>query len=170
MVVTRSRHGNEADQRDGQEAHHATISDVQNPKVQQRPGKQPMGQGDTGSSAPRPPNPNLDFYTAIEMENAQLRRQLSKVNKNIEEVLAWLPPLTTDANIGKRQGETHKSRRGNRSRPSRSIRPPTSNFTPTSHHQETTFEELPRAEQQYSRSVRTSTPSSLPPLSAPRRA
>ena len=81
MVVTQSRHGNEADQRDGQEAHHAAISDEQNPEVQERLGKQPMGQDETGSSAPRPPNPNPDFYTAVEMENAQLRSQLTKANQ-----------------------------------------------------------------------------------------
>ena len=73
MVVTRSRHGNEADQHDGQEAHHAAISDEQNPEVQRRPGMQPMCQGDIGSLAPRPPNPDPDFYTVVEMENAQLR-------------------------------------------------------------------------------------------------
>ena len=171
MVVTRSKHGNEADQHDGQEAHHVPISDEQNPEVQQRPGKQPMGQGDTGSSTPRPPNPNPDFYTAIEMENAQLRSQLSKANKQIEEVLAWLPPLTTDANVGKRHSGTHMSRRDNRSRPNRSVRTSTPSSTPMSHHhQETVFEEFPRADQQFSRSVRTSTPSSIPPSNAPRRA
>ena len=80
MVITRSRHGNEVDQHDGQEAHHAAISDDQNPEGQQRPGKHPIGQDDTGSSAPWPPNLNPDFYTAVEMENAQLRSQLAKAN------------------------------------------------------------------------------------------
>ena len=88
MVTTRSRHGNEAEQHDGQEAHHAAISGEQNLEVQQRPGKQPIGPDDTGSSAPRPPNPNPDFYTAVEMENAQLRSQLAKANQQIKEVLA----------------------------------------------------------------------------------
>ena len=81
MAVTRSRQCNEADQRDGQEAHHAAFSDDQNPEVQQRLGKQLIDQDDIGSSAPRPPNPNPDFYTAVEMENAQLRSQLAKANQ-----------------------------------------------------------------------------------------
>ena len=128
-----------------------------------------VGQDDTGSSAPRPPNPNPCYYTAVEMENAQLRSQLAIANQQIKDVLARLPPLTTDANFGERQGEAPKSRRGNRSGRSRSDRLPAANSTPSSHHQEATFEEMPRArQQQYSRSVRTSTPSSQPSSRAPK--
>ena len=70
MVTTRSKHGNETEQHDGQEARHVALPEGQVPEVQQRPGKQPAGQDDTGSSAPRPPNPNPCYYTAVEMENA----------------------------------------------------------------------------------------------------
>ena len=171
MVTTRSRHGNETEQHDGQEAHHIAIPDEQIPEVQQRSGKQLAAQEDTGSSTPRPPNPNPCYYTAVEMENAQLRSQLAIANQQIKDVLARLPPLTTDANVRERQGEAPKSRRSNRSRHSRSDRPHAANSTPSSHHREANFGEIPRAEQQqYSRSVRTSTPSSQPASSAPRRA
>ena len=118
MVVTRSRHGNEADQHEGQEAHHATISDEQDPEIHQRSGKQPAGHDDTGSSAPLPPNPDPGYLTAVEMENVQLRSHLAKENKQIEEVLARLPPLATDVNVGKRQSRNHKSRRDSQPRPS----------------------------------------------------
>ena len=81
MVTTRSRHGNETEHHDGQEAHHTATPGEQVPEAQQRPGKQPVGQDDIGSSAPRPPNPNPDFYTAVEMENAQLMSQLAKASQ-----------------------------------------------------------------------------------------
>ena len=110
MVTTRSRHGNETEQHDGQEAHHTAIPDEQIPEVEQRPGKQPTGQDDSGSSAPRPPNPNPCYYTAVEMENAQLRSQLATASQKIKDMLARLPPLTTDVNVGERQGEASKSR------------------------------------------------------------
>ena len=148
MVTTRSRHGNETEQHDGQEAHHIAVPGEQVPKVQQRPGKQPAGQDDTGSSAPRPPNPNPCYYTAVEMENAQLRSHLAIANQQIKDVLAQLPPLTTDVNVGERQGEASKSRRGNRSRRSRSDRLSTPNSTPSSHHREANFRGMPRSEQQ----------------------
>ena len=88
MVTTRSRHGNEAEQHDGQEAHHTAIPGEQVPEVQQRPGKQPAGQDDTGSSAPQPPNLNPCYYTTVEMENAQLRSQLALANQQIKDVPA----------------------------------------------------------------------------------
>ncbi|XP_062112094.1 formin-like protein 16 [Humulus lupulus] len=169
MVTTRSRHGNEIEQHDGQEAHHTTIPDEQVSEVQQWPGKQPVGQDDTGSSASRPPNPNPCYYTAVEMENAQLRSQLATASQQIQDILARLPPLTTGANVGDRQGEAPKSRRGNWSRHSRLDRLLAANSTPSSHHREANFEEMPRTgQQQYSRSVRTSTPSSQPSSRTPR--
>ena len=103
MVTTRSRHGNETEQHDGQEAHHAAILEEQIPEVQPRPGKQPAGQDDAGSSAPRPPNPNPCYYTAVEMENAQLRSQLAAAGQQIQDILDRLPPLTTNINVGERQ-------------------------------------------------------------------
>ena len=167
MVVTRSRHGNETNQHDGQEAHHTAIFDEQNPEIQQRSGKQPMGHDDTGSSAPLSPNLNPDYLIVVELENMQLRSHLAKANKQIEEVLAWLPPLTTDVNVGKRQGGTRKSRRDSRPRLSRSVRTSTPSSTPMSpNHQEALFGGFPRDHQRTSKSVRTSMSSSASPSNA----
>ena len=143
MVTTRSKHGNETEQHDGQEARHVALPEEQVPEVQQRPGKQPAGQDDTGSSTPRPPNPNPGYYTAVEMENAQLRSQLATAGRQIQDFLARLPPLTTNVNVGERQGEALKSHRGNWPRHSRSDRLLAANSTPSSHHQEANFREMP---------------------------
>ena len=101
-------HENEMEQPGEQGAHHTAVPNEHGPEVQQRPGKQPVGHGDTGSSVSLPSNPNPDYLTTVEMENTQLRSHLARANKQIEEVLARLSPLATDVNVRKRQGGSHK--------------------------------------------------------------
>ena len=70
MVVTRSMHDNETEQPGGQEAHRTAVPTEMGLYVQQRLGKQPVGQDNTGSSVSLPKNPNPGYLTVVEMENA----------------------------------------------------------------------------------------------------
>ena len=127
-----------------------------------------MGHVDIGSSVSLPSNLNPNYLTAVELENMQLRSHLAKANKQIEEVLARLPPLAIDVNVEKRQSGSHKSRRNDRSKPSRSGRTATPSSAPMAHnHQNAQPNGPPRGHRQVSRSVRTLTPSSVPPLYVP---
>ena len=49
MVVTQSMHNNEMEQPGGKEAHHTVVPTEKGLDVQQRPGKQSVGQDDTRS-------------------------------------------------------------------------------------------------------------------------